>query len=78
MSLVHYLFSKNRTGAESDDEPRRNLLKAKVVPLPTAPKITAKANHIPELVIPGFSSRCRNQGFSERTKFRCTTCKIFL
>lgn len=78
MSLAHYLLSKDRSGAESDDEPPRKLLKAKVVPLPPEPKRMAKANHMPELVNQGFSSRCRNPGCSERTKFRCTTCNIFL
>lgn len=78
MSLAHYLLSKDKSDAESDDEPPRKLLKAKVVPLPPEPKRTAKANHMPELVNQGFSSRCRNPGCSQRTKFRCTTCHIFL
>ncbi|XP_037269125.2 piggyBac transposable element-derived protein 3 [Rhipicephalus microplus] len=79
MSLAHYLLSKNRCGEESGDyEPPCKVLKAKVVPLPPEPKRTTIADHMPELVNQGSSSRCRNPGCSQRTKFRCTTCNIFL
>ncbi|KAH9382933.1 hypothetical protein HPB48_023568 [Haemaphysalis longicornis] len=54
-SLAHYLLSKDWSSAESDEEPPRKLLKAKVVPLPPEPKRTAKTNHKPELVNQGFA-----------------------
>lgn len=61
-----------------DDEPPAKRPASKTTPLPPVSFRTAGATHMPELSLQKSASRCRNPSCSERTKFRCTRCDVFL
>lgn len=61
--------------SESDEDHNRNHVR----PLPNFPQRTAHALHMPTS-LPKYTERCRCRypGCPEKTRFSCTTCKMFL
>lgn len=78
--IAHHLLraESKESNEDDDDEPPMKRPANKTTPLPTVPFRTAGARHMPEIAQQKSASRCRNPGCSERTKFRCTHCDIFL
>lgn len=63
------------TDSESDEDHDRK----RVLPLPSFPHRTTHALHMPTS-LPKYTERrrCRYPGCPEKTRFSCTTCKMFL
>ncbi|XP_037514183.1 piggyBac transposable element-derived protein 3 isoform X1 [Rhipicephalus sanguineus] len=75
--LAHHLLRAESKVDDDDELPVKRPVN-KRTPLPPVPFRTAGARHMPELSSQKSASRCRNPGCTERTKFRCTHCDVFL
>lgn len=65
------------SNSDLDDVISERPKKRTITPLPSDHK-RQKGYHFPEFDTKTFSSRCRNEGCSNRTKVKCSYCGVFL
>lgn len=82
MVLGHYFIEANDVSSDSSEtddgvlEPKHKKRKVAIVPLPSKIRRTQKSDHMP--IKTSVQNRCRLPGCKQKSRTKCSKCKIYL